>query len=151
MYLFVLIGGGTLVGGCWQGWQALRSASWPTADGEVLSSSVASHRSSSQGRSSTTYGAEVHYRYEVDGVRYENDDLRIGQVFTAFRSQAQKAARRHPRGPAKIYYDPSDPQNSVLEPGFHLGNCLMPGVGLLFTVVGVILVVDDRRRRRPPR
>ena len=74
--------------------------------------------------------------------------MRIGQVYTNSNSgRTQETARRHPRGRAKVYYAPDSPQKSVLEPGIHGDVFLIPGVGLLFAIVGGIIMVQARKQR----
>lgn len=144
---FFIIGAVMLGFGAWQGVQAFRSSSWPFVNGEVLSSSVETERNHTAPRGGgVSFKGEARYRYSVSGVAYENDVVRIGQVSTGSSSRAQETARRHPRGPAKIYYDPADPQNAVLEPGASVDVFVIPGVGLLFAIVGVVIIAKGKPR-----
>jgi hypothetical protein len=94
--------------------------SWPTASGEVIETKISSHRSSgsSSNRSrKTTYTPKVLYRYQVAGQEFENQ---LVQHMTSydFKSQAQKILNQYPVGSTVVvYYQPEDPNSSVLVPG----------------------------------
>ncbi len=137
--LFMIAGGALCVWGLWEVFRAQQSASWPAVEGTVISSKVTSESSGSGKSRSTSYKADVRYQYDVDGVAYEHDRLRIGLVSTGFKSSAQADVRKHPKGATTVYYDPIEPGNSVLEPGLHLSLSLKPSVGLLFFVVGAVM------------
>lgn len=144
-----MIAGGTFcLWGHWEGFQAQRSASWPSVDGTVVSSMVRSKSSGSGTNRGTTYEAEVRYQYQVDGAAYENDVLRFGQISMGWKSGAQADVRRHSRGPDTVYYDSAKPATSVLEPGLHWALCLKPAVGSLFFTVGVVMF-RGRKYSRP--
>ena len=146
--LFMIAGGAVCLWGLWEAVQAQRSASWPAVEGTVVSSKVAAGTSGTGSSRSTTYKAEVKYHYQVDGAAYENDVLRIGQVAMGWKSGAKENVRQHPRGPDTIYYDPSQPSNSVLETGLYWEVGLKPAVGCLFFVVGVVMF-RGRKYARP--
>jgi hypothetical protein len=82
--------------------------------GEVTHSEVRSHRGSKGG---TTYTAVINYRYRVDGRAYDNDRFRYNSV-SGGSDRAHSLVAAHPAGSAvQVYYDPADPQESLLEPG----------------------------------
>jgi hypothetical protein len=146
--LFMIAGGTFCLWGHWEGFQAQRSASWPSVDGTVVSSKVRSKSSGSGTNRGTTYEAEVRYQYQVDGAAYENDVQRFGQISMGWKSGAQADVRRHSRGPDTVYYDSAKPATSVLEPGLHWALCLKPAVGSLFFTVGVVMF-RGRKYSRP--
>jgi hypothetical protein len=146
--LFMIAGGTFCLWGHWEGFQAQRSASWPSVDGTVVSSMVRSKSSGSGTNRGTTYEAEVRYQYQVDGAAYENDVQRFGQISMGWKSGAQADVRRHSRGPDTVYYDSAKPATSVLEPGLHWALCLKPAVGSLFFTVGVVMF-RGRKYSRP--
>lgn len=144
---FFVVGAVTFFFGAWQGIEAFCSSSWPFVKGEVLSSTVETGRDNSAPRGGgASFKGEARYRYSVSGVSYHNDVVRIGQVSTGSSSRAKETARRHPHGPAKIYYDPANPQNAVLEPGVYGDVLVIPGVGLLFAIVGVVIIARGKPR-----
>jgi hypothetical protein len=137
--LFMIVGGVVCLWGLWEAFQVQRSGSWPSVDGIVVSSKVAAVTSGTGNSRSTTYKADVKYRYQVDGTAYKSDALRLGQISMGMKSGAQEDVRRHLPGPETVYYDPAEPSNSVLEPGLYWSLCLKPVVGCLFVVVGVVM------------
>ena len=146
--LFMMAGGAVFLWGMWESYQAYGSGEWPSVDGTIVSSKVTSERSGSGKRSGVSYKAEVRFQYQVDGAAYENDVLRIGQISNGFKSFPQADVKRHPKGPTTVYYAPTEPANSVLEPGLHLALALKPSVGLLFFGVGVVMFLG-RKHSRP--
>jgi hypothetical protein len=115
---------------------AQESSGWPTSPGVVLSSSVDSHRSDD----STTYQAEVLYEYEVSGEKYSSNRIGYGDISTGSPAPAQDLVNQYPSGESvTVYVDPEDPSQSVLQPGVRGGTYFLPGMGLLFTLIGLIL------------
>jgi len=56
--------------------------------------------------------------------------------------------RQYPEGKiVDVYYDPNDPEISVLEPGFRPGMYSMPGFGLFFALSSSGFLFLDRRMR----
>ena len=145
---FVVIGALMFAYGGWQIGHAWRSSSWPSVDGQVLASRIGSdkaHNGTSHSGGETFEG-QVQYRYSVGEKSYKNDVVRIGQISTISRSRARATAERHPRGPAKVFYDPAKPSQSVLEPGLSGDVFLIPVVGLVFAGIGLLIY----RNRQPP-
>lgn len=129
---------------------------WPKAEAQVLRSDVRSAYSrSDDGGGSTSYYAEILYRYEVGGVRYDNDNVWLnGPASTHRAEEAQAVVDAWPAGrPAMIPYNPDDPIDAALvlnRPRWEL---------LFFTFFGLIWLsatyAFNRRVRpadgRPPR
>ena len=117
-----LIGVVVLVVGLWMRASAAERATWPTAEGTVLSTSISSERKRTgtrkKRRTKTMYTAHVRYRYTVDGKRYESRKIGPSQSSTSSRSSAQAVLDRYPSG-SKIQaiYNPDDPREAYLEPG----------------------------------
>lgn len=139
--------------GCWQAWLAQRSTSWPAADGVVLSSTIARPENDvmpGRGTRGTTSAAKIRYAYQVNGVNYQNDTVRFGNVYTNdLFGTASATVKRHPPGPATVYYDAQDPGVSVLEPGLHGLLLVRTGAGLLFTILGCVVLFNGVQPARP--
>lgn len=87
---------------------AVASESWPSTQGEVLSSAVR--------RSGRTRWAAVRYSYRVGGK--EMVGARVRYVAPVALEWASTTVSRYPAGtPVTVYYDPEQPRESVLEPG----------------------------------
>ncbi len=114
-------------------WNAARS--WPTAQGKILSAKVEVHH----GDDGSTYSAEFTYEYSVKGNRYQNNRYNFFSV-SGRRKRAKALVDEHPVGSTtEIFYDPQDPQNSVmsLALGWWLAIALVP---LLFMAIGATVV-----------
>jgi hypothetical protein len=138
--LFLVVFGGVGIGlGIW-GWNVLTDAraseSWPTTEGQVISSEV-DHSSDAEGGDS--YQPQISYRYEVDDQTYEADRIRFGQNSYSSSRQAEAEANRYPVGrQVEVFYEPGRPENAVLEPGASMGSYLGLGLGGTFLTIGLI-------------
>lgn len=123
--------------------QGLRSRSWPTAPGVVVTSGVEEVKLAEHG---TRYEPEVTYRYTVDGRTYTGRRWRFGATAAFNRTQAGRLVARYPVGEAiAVRYDPFRPATSVLEPG--VGDkavfAIALGLGAVCVVAGVASIVLD--------
>ena len=139
--VFLLLGGYELL----QGW---KTKDWPAAPGKILSSQVQSGNSNSHGPARTTgtgsrrrYSVDVRYRYEVDGQKFEGSRLRFGNVSYKKRSKAQKETDRFlPGKEVEVFYDPANPQSSVLIKGSGL-SWLAVGLGGTMFILGLVVLI----------
>jgi hypothetical protein len=91
----------------------------------------------------TTYGADVSYEFVVNDRKYKGDKVTISEVSTSSRSRAKKIVDRYPkRKKIPVFYDPSDPEKNVLEPGLSGGSWLLPGMGLVFTLIPLLILIS---------
>jgi hypothetical protein len=119
LYLGALLAvGAVLLGaGAWLIWRqrALGAASltWPTAEGTIKTSGVATHDADGIEK----YVARVTYDYTVGGKTHVGDCLRFG-AYAGTRQKAQQDVDKYPKGArVKVRYAPRQPQTSTLEPG----------------------------------
>ncbi|MBI3241398.1 MAG: DUF3592 domain-containing protein [Chloroflexi bacterium] len=97
--------------------QVSASKSWPTTTGTVLSSSVELRRSRS-GRSgySLSHYPVVVYDYEVRGQRYQGNRIGFSEIGTGWAGPAQQKIAGYPVGGAvRVFYNPQNPAEAVLE------------------------------------
>lgn len=93
---------------------ARASASWPSVPGQVSESTV---EESSSG-TSRSFKASVRYDYAVDGRTYTNHAIGFSDSGGADRAGAEGVTAKYPNKSAvTVYYNPTDPQNAVLERG----------------------------------
>jgi hypothetical protein len=135
--IFGLIGGGL----AFWGWNILQdaraSASWPTADG-IVSSSEVDHSTDAEGGDS--YSPEVDYQYTIDGQNHINDTIKFGENSYNSRRRAEEITATYPVGrQVTVYYDPEQPDKSVLEPGVTAGSYIVLGIGVLFIVIALLV------------
>jgi len=107
---------------------AFSSLSWPSADGKILTSQARS--------AGNTHRNLLWYEYQVDGLRHLSGDYHVGGNSTPFRDKAIQVAKRYPVGRlVKVFYNPSDPSESVLEPGPWYGNFIFPAISLVILLI----------------
>jgi len=122
--------------------KAAQSLNWPSAVGKVLESRmIESTSTDSDGDSSTTYRPHVQYEYEVMGTSYTGDKIKVGMVVsTSAVKKVQETLARYPVGSAvKVYYDPNNPADSVLEQKASSNLTLI--LGIIFLGVGLCMVL----------
>lgn len=124
-----------------------RMQSWNSTKGSLLGASL----DTSHVDQSTTYTAKARYQYHVDGKSYENNRVAIhtgGDNVGDFQhSTAQMLISKFNNNtPITVYYDPSDPVDSVL---IRAQRWEMIGFQLIFFVVfgsvGAIIIVLGAR------
>ena len=108
--LFVLGFDGFIGYGFWRTYDA--RARFLTTPGVVTGSEI-ERSSSSEG---TTYSAKVEYEFVLNGTSYTGDRHSFFSFGTSSSEHANAIVRRYPVGQAvTVYYDPSEPGQSVLE------------------------------------
>lgn len=111
------------------------SSKWPSTKGTVKKCEPIRSSSNKKNSSSAVYHARVVYEFTVDGETFTGDRYSYGEQTQGSYSSADSAKRQFPRGNGiKVYYDPDDPRESVLEAG------IIWSKSLGWLVVGVILV-----------
>ncbi len=104
------------------------SASWPGAQGTVVSARVIERRR----RGGPTFRPEIEYDYTVNGTVHRSGRYRVIHNWRTT-SLAEDIVARHPPGSAiTVYYDPSNPARAVLSPGGAWGDT---GAITLFRVI----------------
>jgi hypothetical protein len=127
-----------------------QSQSWPETLGQVVKSGVRSKRVlTSYGYHTKTYQPNIVYHYSVDSRAYESSQLMFAEnQFYGEHGWAKKIADRFPVDcQVRVYYDPADPEFSVLDrkSGFSQNkfatNLLLMGISaaMIFAVVGFTL------------
>ncbi len=119
------------------------AADWPTTSATILSATVEqreSERYNSDTHARTTvimHEAKLRYGYDVGGQAYENDRINFGYSGDSDPRYAHDYIAAHPVGSTMIVsYNPVDPSDSLLAPGFDwnqfcLGITLLLPAGLL--------------------
>lgn len=106
---------------------AWRSSQWPVIDGKVFHSVA---RGAPGG-----HEVQLWYEYHVQGTRYVSDGYRVGGNISSFEQVAREAVARYPAGRVvKVYYNPGNPGDAILQPGVWYGNFVLPGVGIVLLI-----------------
>lgn len=143
--LFVLVGLGVLVFGGLKVAESSATKSWPTAEGRVLESLLVRQLGS---RRTYPYEVRVRYAYEVEGQSFEGDRYNVHGAYKA-NSEADanaKAAALTAEAAITVYYDPNEPEISVLAQGGTVSSWLIVLVGLLLSGGGLYSALRPRRR-----
>lgn len=105
----------------WRAWEVKRnSPQWPSVEGVMLTSQPrAMHDNPAEPESAKhDWVAEVRYAYMVDGVSYTGDRLQAFGRRYMTKEEVQQELAPFPVGAhIKVFYDPAQPQSSVLIPG----------------------------------
>ena len=82
----------------------------------------------------------VHYEYSLSGKTYKSDRIFWGNVHTSGTlDAAQKVVDKYREGTkVNVYYNPSNAQESVLEPGSAQGTLLSLAVSCIPIVAGIV-------------
>ncbi len=99
---------------------AIRSVDWPSTQGIVTISQF--HERTEKRKPWTDFA----YSYTVDGKQYSSDRVRLGGDPAQPTKRSIRWQASNPAGSRKtVYYDPSAPTESVLEPGVNMQHWLL--------------------------
>ena len=152
--IFALMGLIFLAVGIWTGnRQYTILKSWPTVEAEVTKSEVRQHLDSGSGSSSSTvmYQTFVEFRYTVNGKEYLTPS--DAGYSTSSYPQMKRLADKFPPGTRHaIKYNPIDPNDIYFNAEYSFGFFLLPvvfgGVGLVFCIVAIVVLVVASRLGR---
>ncbi|MEO4047895.1 DUF3592 domain-containing protein [Pseudomonas sp. CAU 1711] len=118
--LYALTLGAMLYFGIQQALEMGDSRDWPTTEGVIIASRIASsHKTSTEkGWRGNRYEYEVRvqYSYSVGGVNYTGHRLRIRPTKYGFEQNARRELAEYPVGQrVRVYYDPKQPERSLLK------------------------------------
>ena len=120
---------------------ANQSKSWPSVTGKIVASSVEKSRGTdSKGRSSTSYHARIKYEFTVDAQAFTGKRVAFGD-HGGDSSHANKMVKRFPKGKkVPVFYQPANPKKCLLEPGVKGQAFILPSIGLIFLLIGIVFV-----------
>lgn len=117
------------------------SKTWLWTTGQITSAEM--EKRLSRGRSrSVTYHAAIVYDYSVQGTKYSGHRVAFGEYGSSNPNHAREILNRYPLGrQVDVYYNPSKPQDSVLER--RLGRAVYIGllVGAAVFALGLLLTI----------
>ena len=119
---------------------ALDSPDWPQVLGSVRSAEV----KRGCGRQRNSYEVAVRYDYSVHGLEYHGTRVDFGRGYCGSEAGAKALSQSFAPGAAvKVYFDPAQPERSVLLAG-KVDWLMIIEVGLYLLAVGVFLAVPWR-------
>lgn len=90
-----------------------REQSWPVVPGKILEAKISDESGTS---GSKLFAPDVRYAYQVNGSQFEGHRITEIRHFTD-ESGAVEELSKYPAGAkVQVYYDPSNPRDSLLEP-----------------------------------
>lgn len=99
-----------------------------------------------------TWGMEVKYRYEVDGMVYRSDQLSLVDWEGSSDSNLEWRVdfeKEHPKGSSiDVFVDPKDPDRSVLITGFSIGSGAITNIAILscFNIPAILIALGATTR-----
>lgn len=145
--VFLLLGLGTSYYGYRLIRRARASTQWPAAQGQIESSTVDVERerdrdSDGDVHYKTKYIPRTVYSYQVGGTDYIGEQVSFGRTSSSSPNWAYRLRDLYPAGTeVSVYYDPADPQEAVLQPGVKWTTYLVLGIGAVFALTGVMILV----------
>ncbi len=119
--------------------KAVETENWPSVMGIVLESRVIEDTQDTD----TSYQPYIKYSYVVDNKQYINTVIYPGDIINSGSYDSIKNfVDKYPeRSQVPVYYNPNNPQDSVLIPGVSTGHIIILGIGIFFLVLSIILTV----------
>ena len=134
--VFMAIGAAGVVWSIWELVQALSSSRWSQTEGLVLVSDLQRTR---DGDGGYMYRPEVSYSYQAGGADFVGTRPKFGaRISLSWSGPAARTTRKYPVGSrVTVWYDPADPQESVLETGVTALAWLSLAAGSIFLALGI--------------
>lgn len=145
--IFLPVGMGLLLGAWYTGnQQSTILKSWPIVDAQVTKSRMTRQRSSS-GSTTTTYSAEMEFRYNANGKEYMTPRS-LGYSTSNSDGIRKMVSDYAPGSHHPIRYNPSNPNDIRFDAGYNFGFFFLPillgGMGLVFSALGAGLLLASR-------
>jgi len=133
VWIFLFAGLAMLGWGLWGALEAYQSRTWPVVPGTITRSDI----STSTFDSDVMFSAEIRYVYTVDSQEMRGSRVSFSDLSSSDARRAERVITRYLAGSSvQVYYNPRDPLDTVLEPGFTPGLLLPLGLGAGFTLAG---------------
>lgn len=125
--------------GIWSLFTAYQAKSWHSIDGRILEAGC---KEAAEG----TNARHIKYVYVVDTKQYVNDREAFGGTL----SNNECTAGYHIEQSITVFYNPANPNDSVLNPENYRPSLFNILLGLFFTVVGLLLYFANRKKEDLP-
>lgn len=148
--IFILVG----LGICGFGLSILNkghsSLSWPISEGTIVHSDIDKKWSSAKHESGRKiwrhkYSSDIHYTYKVKGNSYRANNIRLLKFWTSSKQEVENEVKKYPKWKkVKVYYNPNDPKDAMLEPGIILLDYFVAAIGLAFFMMGLLIAIKTQ-------
>ena len=146
---FILVGVATGVFFCYRIFQSLLSRQWPSVTGQLLSSELREvvYRGRDAGGGpdeASAWVVDFSYRYSLRGTDYTGTRVTFSDgINKTMRALRKLQASYAGKSDILVYYNPSNPAQSVLVPGPSLFNFTPLITSSLFVAAGVFILTHD--------
>jgi hypothetical protein len=118
------------------------SRDWPSVEGQVIGAMVETKIDRDEDGTSTRYSPRITYTYSVSGQQYTSDQVVIGaRRWHTSRARAEAKLAYQPGQQVTVHYNPDKPVQAVLEVGATRGAWGTLAIGIVFTILGAIVLV----------
>jgi hypothetical protein len=123
----------------------MENADWPSTTGTVTLSRAGwtLERSPLTDRLTRYYRAEVKYEYQVNGKKYESNNIAMNsaQISYPSRGAAELVTKHYPQGATvTVYFNPNEPHVAVLKKGQSYMSIGPLVVGVPMALLGILMV-----------
>lgn len=133
-----------------QVWLGLSSEKWPATKG-IISRSMIELRTGQTGlqmRDAQVSNADIRYTYKTGDQIHVGDKITVLDYLSKDLVFEKRLISRYPAGSfVKVYYDPDNPELSVLEPGANWFSFLALVLGAVIVITGVFLLTTWWRKK----
>lgn len=134
----LLFGIGFSIYGFYSLQDALNSKTWPSVDGKIISSEIKTRISSTSTKNE--YEPIIRYEYSVEGKIYISDKILFGSAIYLRKKVAENFLNNYKVGKkVQAFYNPNNPNISVLEPGANWDAYKILLFGLGFIIISLII------------
>lgn len=119
--------------------RSARALTWTKTPCTIVSSSVKTHISESDGRENETYTIEVAYKYKFNGKTYSSHTYSINAGSTSGKASKESVVASLPPGAKTFcFVNASEPENAVISRAIFWQNLLAGFLGFLFGGLGIL-------------
>jgi hypothetical protein len=118
------------------------SGDWPSVEGQVTIATIDRKTEHDEDETTIKYSPRVVYTYSVSGQAYTSDQVIVGgRHWHTSRARAEAKLAYQSGQRVTVYYNPSRPDQAVLEAGATRGAWGTLAIGAVFTIVGIAIVI----------
>ena len=148
--LFLASGGFAFTLSVNQVWLGFSSENWPVTKGIISRSMIEidTGETDLQIEDMHAHIADVQYTYKIDDKIHVSDKITVLDYLSKDPAFEKKQINKYPAGSiVKIYYDPDNPELSVLEPGTGWPSFAGVVLGAIIVITGVFLLTTWWRKK----
>lgn len=123
---------------------AYKSKSWPTVNGIIVSSEI--EQKSVMDSHRKQYRLKIFYYYYVNNEKYESERISFSEKSYPTKIKAQEQLDKYTKNSnIKVFYNPQNPTQSVIEPGWDWQNWGSIIIGVICFLIGIVGLICVRK------